>query len=84
MSPRRRGTSPAFGPEIRKEILDVLGSRAIPDLDWLKKVTREAPAAILETLREITDLLPTERAIHRAMERTGRTYYAQFPAPLEL
>src|SRR5437870_12101387 len=33
---------------------------------------------------EITDLVSAERSIHRALQRTGRTYYAQFPAPLEL
>jgi len=30
------------------------------------------------------DLVSAERSIHRALQRTGRTYYAQFPAPLEL
>lgn len=39
---------------------------------------------IVAVLSETGDLFRTERLIHRALERTGRTYYAQFPAPLEL
>ncbi len=71
-------------PRTKREIAKHLGARAIPDVEWLKQVTQEETADILAVLRETADLIRTERSIHRALERTGRTYYAQFPAPLEL
>ena len=66
------------------EIVQLLGQRAVPDIEWLEHVTQRDTAEILEVLGEIADLIPIERSIHRALEHSGRTYYAQFPAPLEL
>ncbi len=67
-----------------EEIVQLLGGRALPDIDWLERVSGRETVEVLAVLRETGDLLRTERLIHRALERTGRTYYAQFPAPLEL
>jgi hypothetical protein len=67
-----------------KEIVSLLGKRALPDIEWLEHVTQRETAEILAMVREITEHVPTERLIHRALQRSGRTYYAQFPAPLEL
>ncbi len=65
-------------------IVQLLGQRALPDIEWLEHVTQSETAEILAVLRETAGLTPIERLIHRALERSGRTYYAQFPAPLEL
>src|SRR5207249_3098502 len=67
-----------------REIVELLGRRALPDIEWLKHVTERETGEIFAMLREIGDLVPTERSIRRVLERTGRTYYAQFPAPSEL
>lgn len=67
-----------------REIVQLLGQRALPDIEWLEHVTQRETVEILEVLRETAWLVPIERSIHRALERSGRTYYAQFPAPLEL
>jgi hypothetical protein len=73
-----------LGSKTRLEIVDLLGTRAIPDLRWLERVTQRTPAEIVPIVRETADLLRTERSIHRLLAQTGRTYYAQFPAPLDL
>ena len=67
-----------------REIVQLLGKRALPDIEWLDRVTHREPVEILAVLGETADLIPIERSIHRALDRSGRTYYAQFPAPLEL
>ena len=92
MSPRLNGKAPtrnqrnegALTPKTRREIVGILGSRAVPDLAWLERVTGRGAPAILPFVREIVDLFGMERSIYRALARTGRTYYAQFPAPLDL
>ena len=62
----------------------VLGNRAAPDLPWLTKVTGcstgEAEAAVssLEAHSRLVDHLASE------VMSTGRAYYAQFPAPIDL
>ena len=69
---------------ITEEVVRLLGPRALPDVEWLERVTQRGTTEILEALRETAGLLSMERGIHRVLERSGRTYYAQFPAPLEL
>jgi Methyltransferase domain len=80
----RKATGPWPDAKAGEEIVQLLGRRALPDIDWLKRVTGRETVEVCAVLRETADLLRTERLIHRALERTGRTYYAQFPAPLEL
>lgn len=83
--PLRSGRIPSFpDPRTKREIVRLLGARAVPDLDWMTRVTRRESSAILPILRETVDLLRLEKRIHRSLERTDRTYYAQFPAPLDL
>ncbi len=81
---RNQTTGRFLDSNAKREIVRLLGSRAIPDIDWLRKVTGRGASAIMAILRETTGLLDLARSIHRAQERTGRTYYAQFPAPIEL
>lgn len=68
----------------KSEIVELLGSRAVPDVGWLEHVTQEETSTILAVLGEAAHLIGTERSIHRTLESSGRTYYAQFPAPLDL
>ncbi len=68
----------------RREIIDLLGTRAIPDLHWLARVSGQTTAPLVPYVRETARLLPMERSIHRVLAKSGRTYYAQFPAPLDL
>jgi len=82
-SPRKSGGLWADA-KTNMEIVQLLGKRALPDIEWLERVTQRETAEILAMLRETADLIRIERSIHRALERSGRTYYAQFPAPLEL
>jgi hypothetical protein len=70
--------------KIEKEMVRLLGPRAVPDVKWVQRVTRREAAEVVGVLKETANLIRTERSIHRSLERTGRTYYAQFPAPLEL
>ncbi len=81
-----RGTQQVCGRTRRlgRKSFTCSAAGALPDVDWLERVTGRETVEVLAVLRETVDLLLTERLIHRALERTGRTYYAQFPAPLEL
>ncbi len=65
-------------------LLPILGRRALPAPAWLQSVTGADGATIREVLAEAQTLAPLERQIRRALVRTGRTYFAQFPAPLDL
>lgn len=74
----------ALDRKTREAFVGLLGTRAVPDMGWLQRVVQKDASSIFAMVRETRDLLPMERAIHRALARTGRTYYAQFPAPLDL
>lgn len=65
-------------------LVPILGRRVVPHPGWLAAVTGADEAAIQEVLGEAPALIPLERQILRKLARTGRTYYAQFPAPLDL
>ena len=84
LGPWRNARRPSSDAKTEREIVELLGRRALPDIEWLKHVTERETGEILVILSEITDLVSAEQSIHRALQRTGRTYYAQFPAPLEL
>ena len=84
MGSARKATGPWPDEKTGQEIVQLLGPRALPDLAWLERVTGRETVEVLAVLRGTADLLHTEHLMHRALERTGRTYYAQFLAPLEL
>ncbi len=62
----------------------VLGNRAKPDVRWLAEVTgasqREVEGALCGLRRHSKEV---EELVER-VAKTGRSYYAQFPAPLDL
>ena len=77
----RISTSPG---RLGEEALKVLGSRARPDLTWISRV---AGCELSEAELSLGDLDSHSVAVRELTEnisRTGRTYYAQFPAPLDL
>ena len=84
MPARRPGDAIGLDPKMREEFIRLLGHRAVPDLEWLRRVTQRDVPSIRAIVDETQDLAITERSIHRTLEGTRRTYYAQFPAPLDL
>lgn len=85
-TPRSINRDPSLWiPEATKrEIVRLLGPRAVPNLEWLSNVTGRSMSAILSAVREAIDLIELEESIVHALERSGRSNYAQFPAPLDL
>jgi predicted O-methyltransferase YrrM len=71
-------------PRIVQTAQLLAGPRATPELGWVSALVSSDPEHVQSILSEITDYAGIERAIHRAHRKTGRMYYAQFPAPLEL
>ena len=62
----------------------MLGARSRPEIPWISKVTG---CSKVEAKRAIHDLgAHTETVVELAakVEGTGRAYYAQFPAPMDL
>ncbi|HEV2119503.1 MAG TPA: class I SAM-dependent methyltransferase [Candidatus Bathyarchaeia archaeon] len=66
------------------EFLPLLGNRARPEPRWIEALTGVGSDEVAHVLDEMRDNLARERTIRDTMIETGRTYYAQFPAPLEL
>ncbi len=61
-----------------------LGPRSEPDLGWLSKILSCDISELISTLDDSSRLLAFERQILRILRGSGRLYYAQFPAALEL
>lgn len=68
----------------KRQIVRLLGPRAVPNLVWLRNVTGKDSPAILAAVREAVGLIDLERSIAHALDRSDRSNYAQFPAPLDL
>jgi Methyltransferase domain len=83
VSADRRNPVP-LDSQTTREIVELFGRRAVPDLRWLERVCGRSTATLLPYVREVVRLLPMERSIRRILAKSGRTYYAQFPAPLDL
>jgi predicted O-methyltransferase YrrM len=58
--------------------------RAVPDVDWVARLTGAEPEKVEEVLAEAAELLPVEREIRSAQLAAGRPGYAQIRAPFEL
>ena len=58
--------------------------RARPNRTWLSGLLRVSPRQLEPFLAEVPQLTPLERALRRAHEGGGRSFYAQFRAPFEL
>lgn len=67
-----------------QELVGIFGPRSRPNLAWLCRLLDRDMGEVSGVLEELGDALEVEREIARTLASTGRTYYAQFPAPLEL
>ncbi len=79
MKPERRKTLSSLD-----SLIELLGNRAKPEIPFISKVTGRPPDEVSATVERITD---HTRIIVKHCEKinlTGRYYYAQFPAPIEL
>ncbi len=82
--PRHRSI-PTVLPEGIRDAMDRMGARSPPNVAWAARVTGRSPAEVAHVLETMGgEEIDAEDAIARALQSTGRTYYAQFPAPLEL
>jgi Methyltransferase domain len=66
------------------ELASRLGSRAIPDAKWVAQVMDCAHKEAVRRFDEIAEYEADVTAMTDTIERTGRSYYAQFPTPIEL
>jgi predicted O-methyltransferase YrrM len=72
----RRSTARAFA---------ALGDRrAVPDLDWVARLTGASPREVAETIAEVEELVDLESSIRAAYRAAGRAMFAQIRAPFEL
>ena len=62
----------------------LLGNRARPEPKWVAALTGVRKTTATNALLEKNQNYPMEKTIHDTLQATCRTYYAQFPAPLEL
>jgi predicted O-methyltransferase YrrM len=58
--------------------------RAVPDLDWVVRLTGASPREVAETFAEADELVSLETAIRDAYHTAGRPGFAQIRAPFEL
>jgi Methyltransferase domain len=58
--------------------------RAVPDFDWVLRLTGASPREVAETFAEVDELVPLETAIRAAYHEAGRPGFAQIRAPFEL
>ena len=66
------------------QLVGILGTRSRPEVPWISKVTG---TSVEEAERAVNDVIVYSELIEelsRKIGSTGRSYYAQFPAPLEL
>jgi Methyltransferase domain len=66
------------------EVAAVLGDRSRPDITWISRVAGCGVGDARRAVDEIAEHSATLTEVAGGVMRTGRTYYAQFPAPIEL
>jgi len=66
------------------QIVELLGNRSRPETSWMSKVARTTAERAERAVNELTNHSELIRELSRNIERTGKTYYAQFPAPIDL
>jgi Methyltransferase domain len=75
-SAARRSTARAYA---------ALGDRrAVPDFDWVRRLTGASVRDVAEAFAEADELVPLETAIRAAYREAGRPGFAQIRAPFEL
>lgn len=66
------------------EMVKMLGKRARPETSWVARVAGCTLEQAQQAIMEITQHAPAVSELHEKISRSGRSYYAQFPAPIEL
>jgi hypothetical protein len=66
------------------QIVEILGGRSRPETSWISKVTGTTIERAKRAVNEVTTHSELIEELSRNIESTGRSYYAQFPAPLDL
>ena len=66
------------------QIVELLGNRSRPETSWISEVTRTTVERAERAVNEVTSHSESIGELSRNIESTGRSYYAQFPAPLDL
>ena len=67
-----------------EQIVELLGTRSRPEISWISKVTGVTIERAERAVGEVTTYSESIGELSRNIERTGRSYYAQFPAPVDL
>ena len=65
-------------------MVDTLGNRSRPEISWISDVTGASVDQAERALGEVTAYSELIAEMSRKIRGTGRSYYAQFPAPLDL
>ena len=81
MSPSRAMRPPAEAEAARRRLGD---PRARANVRWLSELLAIPPRAVQQILREAGAFVEIDGEIHDRLRSGGRSYYAQFRAPLEL
>jgi hypothetical protein len=66
------------------DVARVLGTRSSPDIKWISQVTGVPPDQARGGIAELEKEVDNITDLARRITDTGRAYYAQFPAPLDL
>lgn len=66
------------------DLVQLLGKRARPEISWVAKVAGCSLERAQQAVNEITHHAAAIIELCENIADTGRTYYAQFPAPIEL
>jgi len=66
------------------QLVKILGNRARPEIPWISRVSgstiRQAEVAVNDVVACLVEI----EELADSIKRTGRSYYAQFPAPIDL
>ncbi len=71
-------------PKTLDGIVEALGKRSRPENRWVADVVGSTVDQAEEAIEEIVNHAGLVAAVAGSIRKTGRTYYAQFPAPIEL
>ena len=66
------------------QIVEILGNRSRPETSWISKVTGTTVERAERAVNEVTSYSESIKELSKSIEGTGKSYYAQFPAPLDL
>ena len=65
-------------------MVEVLGSRARPEIPWISRVSGSTIRQAEEAVNGITTHFESVEELSNNIKGSGRSYYAQFPAPIDL